>query len=140
MPDGSISRKNVDTIGKTNRFVLNGFLILAVMKSTKIQEIRFLNGWINGGIKMSEEVKLSEEVVKQIGARENALRGANILFQMAKRENDLYVQEQLKALGLDLEKKYNIGPDGVVSEVKIEPVKKEGEEKEGSDVKIEPAE
>lgn len=77
---------------------------------------------------MSEEVKVSESVLIQLIARQQALTGANVLIQMAKREYDLYVNEQLTELGLDLSKKFNIDhKTGTVSELKVEPVKKEVE-------------
>ena len=74
----------------------------------------------------NEEVKISESALMQLSARQQALAGANVLVQMAKREFDLYVNEQLKELGLDLTSKYNIDhKTGVVSELKVEPLTKE---------------
>lgn len=75
---------------------------------------------------IEEQVKVEENVLIQLSARQQALTSASLLVQMAKREFDLYVNEQLTSLGLDLTKKYNIDhKTGVVSELKVEPVKKE---------------
>lgn len=76
-----------------------------------------------------EELKVSEEVLKQINFRKACLASANGLFQMAQRELNLYAVEQLKELDLDTTKNYNIDDKtGIVSEVKSEPVKKEVKE------------
>jgi len=81
-----------------------------------------------------KELTMSEEVLNQIKARTTALRGANVLFQMAEREYNMYIEAQLKGLGLDPKKKYNIDDKGVVSKLKAEPVKVDD-----GDVKIESA-
>ena len=81
---------------------------------------------IEAEFKEEKTVKVSEEVLKQINARDFALKGANTLFQMAQAEAQNYIKEQLKALGLDEKKQYNIDQKtGIVSEIKVEPVKKE---------------
>ena len=72
-----------------------------------------------------EEVRVSNEILQQMKARQVALSGMNVLCQMAQREYNLYLMEQLKELGLESEKRYNINNEtGIVSEVREEPVKK----------------
>ena len=50
------------------------------------------------------ELKVSEEVLKQMAVRKAALASSNILVQMAQRELNLYMVGKLKELGLDIEK------------------------------------
>ena len=73
-----------------------------------------------------ETIKVSKEVLEQLKHRQIALNSANVLFQMAKRESELYMLEQLKQLGLDPQnKRYDIEEQtGEVREVKAEPVSK----------------
>jgi len=80
-----------------------------------------------------EEMKVSEDVLKQLNVRKVALNSSQILVQMANRELNLFMIDQIKELGLDGSKAYNIDEkSGVISEVKSEPVKKEENESKES--------
>lgn len=68
-------------------------------------------------------VKVSQEILTQLNARKMALQGANVLFQMAQREFNLYYLQQIKKKGLDDKKNYRINEQtGMINEVKEEPV------------------
>ena len=70
-------------------------------------------------------VKLNEETLKQLQARAMALQSANTLVQMANREYQFFLAEQLSNLGLDSKDKFNVDfKTGVVSQVKHEPLVK----------------
>lgn len=74
-------------------------------------------------INESNPAKVSQEVLVQLNARKVALNSANVLFQMAQREFQLYQQEQIGKLGLDVKKVYRIDEKtGIVNEIKEEPV------------------
>jgi len=80
---------------------------------------------LNGGIEMGETIKIEEKVLAQLKGRHAALNSANMLFQMAQRELQIYTQEQMDKLGLDKDKKYEISlQTGEINEVKVEPVEK----------------
>jgi len=85
---------------------------------------------------MSEEnKKLSEEVLKQLGHRRNAVQalaseiaGKQVILQMANREFNLYLEAQVKESGWDMSKPWTADDKtGEIKEqeVKVTPVKKE---------------
>ena len=77
-------------------------------------------------------MKLNEESLVQLRARQAALGSVKVLAQMAQREFNLFVQEQLIRLGLDKSKQYNVDEKtGVISEIKSEPVKVNDSEESG---------
>jgi len=84
-----------------------------------------------------KELKVKENVLKQIRARMTALEGGKVLLQAARRELNLYVLDELSKLGLDVKNK-NFRVDentGAVKEVKEETVALEEKE----EVKVESA-
>jgi hypothetical protein len=83
---------------------------------------------------MEENVKIEEKVLYELRLRDIALKSHNLLFQMAKEGATKFfkeqLSEQLKKLGLDEKKTYNVDlKTGIISEIKSEPVKKKEETK-----------
>lgn len=88
-----------------------------------------------------EELKLKEDILKQLNVRKTAIMSANVLAQMAKREMNFFVLDQLKELGLDTAKQYNVDDKtGIISEVKEEPIQVENDSKESGESKAETCE
>ena len=83
-----------------------------------------------------EDIKLSDEVLVQIRARRAALSGLDVLKQMAQRELNIYLMDQLEAIlgdGFDSGSRYNVDDNtGVISKIKEEVIKKtDASEKSG---------
>ena len=68
------------------------------------------------------EKKFSKEVMQQLEARKLALQSMQVLAQMAQREYQIYVNEQIAALGLDAKKQYSVENDGTILEIKREKI------------------
>jgi DNA repair protein RadC len=80
---------------------------------------------IDAEFKEEMELKVGEEVLKQLHIRKAAIESLDILKQMAQNEFQNYVLEQFKQLGLDEKNQYSIHETtGVISVIKLETLKK----------------
>ena len=78
---------------------------------------------------MNKKIRFDEMVLKELKTRRNALMSAQILFKMASSEADIYLNQQLINVGLDLKQKYDINLEtGEIKLVKLEEIEQEEEQ------------